>query len=176
MRSVLRLTAAPPPAPIPGYTLSSWVGATPEELLDSFVAARHAINDAPADAGMDASVFTQERVRNLEAVAAARGAQLRVTAALSGGGIVGFTEIVLDAATGSTASNEDTVVLAPHRGRGLATWLKAESLAALAADRPDVPAISTSNAESNAAMLAVNRRLGYRPVAIWTSYLYDLPL
>jgi RimJ/RimL family protein N-acetyltransferase len=54
------------------------------------------------------------------------------------------------------------------RGRGLATLAKSHTLRALAAD--GVTRCSTGNDEANAAMLAVNHRLGYRPAAtVWTA-------
>ena len=56
-----------------------------------------------------------------------------------------------------------------HRGRGLARWVKAESLRLLAQDRPDVALVSTCNAEENAAIRRVNERLGFVPVATHTT-------
>jgi hypothetical protein len=57
---------------------------------------------------------------------------------------------------------------AGHRGRGLATLAKAHSLQALAA--AGVTRAATGNDEANAAMLAINGRLGYRPIAsTWTA-------
>lgn len=49
------------------------------------------------------------------------------------------------------------------RGRGLATLAKSHSLRALAAD--GITVCGTGNDATNAAMLAVNTRLGYRPTA-----------
>jgi len=51
-----------------------------------------------------------------------------------------------------------------RRGHGLGHGLKAAVLRLLQDERPDVTATITSNALSNAAMVAVNDRLGYRAV------------
>lgn len=65
-------------------------------------------------------------------------------------------------------------MVAAHRHRGLARWLKAESLAALMAGRPDVPLVRTANATGNAGMLAVNRAVGFTIAATWTNVVLDL--
>jgi GNAT superfamily N-acetyltransferase len=56
-----------------------------------------------------------------------------------------------------------TGTLPSHRGRGLATLVKAHALAACAAD--GITTCGTGNDDANAPMLAVNDRLGYRPSA-----------
>jgi RimJ/RimL family protein N-acetyltransferase len=62
------------------------------------------------------------------------------------------------------ASNEMTGTLAGLRGRGLATLAKLATVRWAA--EHGIRRIYTSNDEENAAMLAVNRRLGYRPLAV----------
>ena len=48
------------------------------------------------------------------------------------------------------------------RGRGIGKWIKATMLEKIRRDYPDVAWISTGNAESNAPMLSINRRLGFK--------------
>ncbi|MBA2463075.1 MAG: GNAT family N-acetyltransferase [Actinobacteria bacterium] len=57
--------------------------------------------------------------------------------------------------------NEFTATLEAFRARGLATLCKRASIAW--ASGHGIHTIVTGNAETNAAMLAVNRKLGYRP-------------
>jgi GNAT superfamily N-acetyltransferase len=57
--------------------------------------------------------------------------------------------------------NEFTGTLRSHRGRGLARLVKLASLRWAAAN--GIAAVWTTNDETNAPMLAVNRRLGYEP-------------
>jgi RimJ/RimL family protein N-acetyltransferase len=55
-----------------------------------------------------------------------------------------------------------TCVVRPWRGRGVATALKQAQIAW--ARRAGITRLTTSNDSPSAAMLAVNRRLGYEPV------------
>jgi GNAT superfamily N-acetyltransferase len=81
-------------------------------------------------------------------------------AAVADGGAVGITMLRSDIERGR-GENDITGVLPAYRGRGLATLLKHTSLRR-AADR-GIAMVSTGNDEENAAMLAVNTKLGYRP-------------
>lgn len=176
VRSLLRLAEfTPPPIAIAGYSLASWCGAAPDSLVDSFAQARMAINDAPPATHDEWEAWDVHRVRDLERAVARRGREIRVTVALDPDRqVVGFTELRVSAEPGSVAATEDTAVLRAHRGKGLAGWMKAGCLAELQRDRPDVELVSTSNAEANAAMLAVNRRLGFVPVATARRCVLDL--
>jgi GNAT superfamily N-acetyltransferase len=167
-RGLLIMPAQGAGVPVDGYTLRSWVGRTPEELLDDMVDARDAINDAPSSPGEEPDRFTPDRVRAFDEAVLARGLQQRQTVGLDATGrIVGFTELRVGPEADALATTEDTAVVVSHRGRGLATWIKAESLRLLARDRPDVTRVVTDNAETNAAMLAVNAKLGFRTIARW---------
>jgi GNAT superfamily N-acetyltransferase len=64
---------------------------------------------------------------------------------------------------------EYTATLREHRGRGLGEAVKRASLA-WAAER-GITAVWTTNDESNAAMLALNAKLGYEPSARRVEYL-----
>jgi len=87
------------------------------------------------------------------------------------GRVVAVTLLAVDAATGR-ALNMFTGTLRSHRGRGLALATKAASLRWAAAN--GVTQVVTTNDESNAPMLAVNRRLGYRPAGRRVEYARDL--
>jgi RimJ/RimL family protein N-acetyltransferase len=60
------------------------------------------------------------------------------------------------------ADQQDTAVLAAHRGHGLGAWMKAANLQWLTADRPLVKRVQTSNAAENEHMLRVNDQVGFR--------------
>jgi mycothiol synthase len=153
-----------------GYGLESWVGPTPDELVESYAEARNAINDAPQSNEHEWDVWSVDTVRGLEATLARRGREVRVTVALDADEhVVSFTELRLSPDPGTVASTEDTATVTAHRGRGLAAWVKAESLARLRAERPQVQLVTTTNAAENAAILAVNRRIGFEPAATATT-------
>jgi len=63
---------------------------------------------------------------------------------------------------GTRGQHGFTGTVREHRGRGLATAAKRRALR-VAAER-GVTRVTTSNAEENAAMRAVNRRLGFEPI------------
>lgn len=63
---------------------------------------------------------------------------------------------------GTRAQHVGTATLREYRGRGLATAAKRHALRAAAAK--GVTRIFTSNAEENAAMRAINRKLGFEPM------------
>jgi GNAT superfamily N-acetyltransferase len=138
-------------------------------LLDSYADARSAINDAPGF-DQDPAVWTPAFVRDLETAVARRDREIRVTVTLDERDeVVAFTELRVSRTPGAVAGTEDTAVVPEHRRRGLARWVKLESLLELQRDRPDVHLVTTSNAEENGAMLELNRSLGFAPVAVHTT-------
>lgn len=174
-RSVLRLPVAEPVSPVSGYMLVTWSGVAPDWLLESYALARSAINDAPRSGAIPPEIWSPRRVRDMEQTVAARGRTCLVTVAVAGDSeVAGFTELRVSPEPGAIASTEDTAVVAGHRGRGLASWIKAESLALLRRMRPDVTTVVTTNDTANTAMLDVNRRLGFRPVGTWTDMVLSV--
>jgi RimJ/RimL family protein N-acetyltransferase/N-acetylglutamate synthase-like GNAT family acetyltransferase len=92
------------------------------------------------------------------------------TAVLDGGGrVVAFSFLMVG---GDRASHGFTGTVAEHRGRGLATAAKRRVLRK-AAER-GVTRVTTSNAEENAAMRAINRKLGFEPIGAHVIYGRDL--
>lgn len=163
------------PEPVPGYAVRSWVNEPPEELFESWVRALNAIHDAPISEGIEDSRITPEDVRDELATLIARGRQVRVTVAVDAhGDVVASTELRVGEQPGSIVRTADTSVVAAHRRKGLARWIKAESLARLRADRPDAPLVRTSNDVTNVGMLAVNHAVGFRTAATYTYAIFDL--
>ncbi len=176
VRALLDLRTAVLPEPVvpAGWRLGSWVGPAPDELVESFAAARDAMNDAPAPAGVEGWTTTVEEVRRIEQAAAARGREIRVTVALDDQDEIGaFTD--LRTTPGHTAAaTDDTAVIASARGLGLARAVKVESLRRLRADRPEVETVATMNAERNAAMRHINTQIGFVPTSTLTTAVLDL--
>jgi GNAT superfamily N-acetyltransferase len=91
-------------------------------------------------------------------------------AVLHDGRPVAITEVIVDL-PGRRAANGFTGTLRAYRGRGLARLAKLASIAWLR--EQGVDRLVTTNDETNAAMLAVNRRLGYAPFATQLSWVKD---
>jgi GNAT superfamily N-acetyltransferase len=72
------------------------------------------------------------------------------------------------------AANAFTGTLREYRGRGYAVAAKLASMRWAAAN--GITRMATTNDETNEAMLAINRRLGYRPMGRMVEYLREGPL
>ena len=148
----------------PGYRLAEWTGSTPAGLLGSYAVARDAIREAPhGEMSFTEPSWTPDRVRDEEATARARECELRVATAIHEptGVIAGLTYLEVYQARPGVAVQQDTAVLAAHRGHGLGIWLKAANLRRLVADHPAVTLVTTSNAADNVHMLRVNEKAGF---------------
>jgi GNAT superfamily N-acetyltransferase len=164
----------PAPEPPDEVELRSWIGTAPDELVESFVEARNAMSDAPVPGGGGMPVWTVETQRSDEERCLLRGQPQHVTAAVSGGVVLSLTGVRVPAAPAPFVHTDDTATVPDARGRGLALAVKAENLRLLQTGRPDVETVGTKNAEHNAAMRAVNAKLGFEPVLILTTAVVDL--
>ncbi|MFF0199894.1 GNAT family N-acetyltransferase [Streptomyces sp. NPDC005017] len=170
------LTALVAGAPA-GYRLTSWEGVVPDELAESYVASRRAMDDMPmgtVDHGR--VVWDLDRVRAAAAAVADRGDLLHTVAAVdeTGGSLVGFTELVVPGSGEGDAQHYGTAVLPEHRGHGLGALLKAASILHARERHPRLGGLLTDTAEHNHPMRGVNDRLGYRPTH--TALEFQLPL
>ena len=78
------------------------------------------------------------------------------------GKISGLTETDYLKELGHKISQRETGVRQAYKGRGLGKMLKAKMLLYIRREYPDVKYISTGNADSNAPMLSINQRLGFK--------------
>ena len=162
--SALDLRAAPPlPDGQDGVRLPALAGLDPRRLHTVHVAASA---DEPGDAPTDALSYANWRYEVWDNLGLDRQAS---TAVEVDGELVAFSLVKRD---GDRMWSDMTATLPAFHGRGLARMTK---IAALhhARDR-GVTVAYTSNDESNAPMLAINKRLGYRPVAAQWSCLAEL--
>jgi GNAT superfamily N-acetyltransferase len=157
-----RLAPPAPPAP-PGIQLMTLSELDSRQAYDAHVAAAA---DEPGDVASDAISYDTWRYEVWENVGLDKETSV---AAVAGQTVVAFTLVKRD---GERMWSDMTATLPTRRGRGLARLVKSVALQR-AAER-GVTVAYTSNDESNAPMLAINARLGYRPVASQWSCLRSL--
>lgn len=121
-------------------------------------------------------VWDLERVAAAAEAIARRGDLLHTAAVLDGadGSVVGFSELVVPGDGLGDGQHYGTAVLPEHRGRGLARWMKAATVAGVRKRHPRLAGLLTDTADSNAPMLAVNDALGYVPTHKAVEYQLDL--
>lgn len=91
-----------------------------------------------------------------------RGGEHILVLLMRGDEVAGMSEASWDARTPERVHQELTAVARGWRGRGLAKALKAATLRLVRERHPEVRVMSTSNAEANAPILAINERLGFK--------------
>ncbi|MGM7680006.1 GNAT family N-acetyltransferase [Microbacterium sp. A94] len=148
-----------------GYTLQSWVGAVPEEVVAGWAALDAAVEtEAPIGAlEIEARTADIADVRATEALLAQQNRTSYGTIALdSDGRVAAFTQIVVSGDDGN-AYQWGTLVHRDARGNQLGTAVKLANLRMLQAHSPETAAVYTYNAGVNEHMLAINTRLGFAP-------------
>jgi GNAT superfamily N-acetyltransferase len=151
------------------YRLVTWEDVVPEEYVDGYCALQEAFNDlAPAgELELEAEKWDKDRVRSKEERFAKRGRRELVTAAVApDGSLVALTEASVDDASPDRAEQGGTLVLEGHRGHRLGLAVKLANQAALRALHPQCRLVHTWNADVNAAMNAINDRLGFESVEL----------
>lgn len=160
-------------APTHEFQLLTWLGPYPEEYLARMAALHEVMNTRPkGDLDYEDERVTPENLREWEAYAAARGAEVWTVVAQhkSSGELVGFTEVNWRPDKPGLLTQSGTVVNPAYRGRGLGRWLKATMLDLVLRERQQVTRVRTSNADSNESMLRINEALGFRQLRTETGW------
>ncbi|WP_255946582.1 GNAT family N-acetyltransferase [Streptomyces odontomachi] len=163
--------------PHPGYRLASWRGTVPDDLAQTFAAARHAMDDMPMDDTDYGTVtWDVDRVRAAAQAVEQRGDHLHTVVAIDtgDGSIAGFTELVVPGDGTGDAQHYGTGVLPRHRGHGLGRWMKAESIRQAHEQYPSLDGLLTDTADSNTHMRNINQSLGYAPTHTTHQHQLDL--
>jgi GNAT superfamily N-acetyltransferase len=150
------------------YTLRSWAGPVPDELLAGWARLTATlITEAPTGAmEREPESADPALVRESEVLLARQGRRKYNTVALDEHGeVVAYTDVATTVHEPGRAYQWGTLVRPDARGHRLGVAVKVANLRLLAAERPDLTELTTYNAEVNSRMVAVNERLGFRPVA-----------
>ncbi|WP_295840077.1 GNAT family N-acetyltransferase [uncultured Microbacterium sp.] len=161
-----------------GYRIVQWTLPTPDEFVDAFAWMKsRMVTDAPsADLEYDEEVWDVARVRRYEAGYLDAGRHMLVTAAqhVDTGELAAFNELVIGKDRTAATSQEDTLVVAAHRGHRLGMLVKCAGLLAWSDIAPASPRVLTYNAEENRPMLSINEAIGFAPISyegVWKKVL-----
>lgn len=160
------------------YRLVRWVDACPDEYVEPYCALKTAMVDQmpTGELELEAEVWDEERLRDMEAAAVAQDRARYVYAAVApDGSIGGHTELVVPTHDPGVVFQWDTLVLPAHRGHRLGLALKIANLAWVQDRHPDRTSLRTWNAASNEPMIAVNDAMGFEPVEWEGSWQGEIP-
>jgi mycothiol synthase len=159
------------------FEIGLWEGPYPPEHAESMVAMKEIINTAPTDLlEFEEFKWTVEQLRQEELALAQEGVERWTIYVrhLGTGDFAGFTEVFWKPHHPESMEQGYTVVATGYRNRGLAQWLKAEMLQRVTETRPMIKRIRTGNADSNAPMIRINRKLGFKLCKSWTTWQLEL--
>jgi GNAT superfamily N-acetyltransferase len=150
-----------------GYTIETYVGAVPDELVDSLCTLLGQLAvDAPTGAvDFEEETVTPQRYAELVGTTTAMGRARYETVALTPDRQVVAQSTLAVPLTGSTHVYQwGTFVHRDHRGHKLGLATKAVNLRAAQALRDDFTLVTTQNAETNDYMVSINERMGFAAV------------
>jgi GNAT superfamily N-acetyltransferase len=150
------------------YTLRSWSGPVPDDLLDGWARLTSTlVTEAPTgDLVVEQEAVSTDAVREQEAMLERQGRTKYNTVALSADGdLVAYSDLATTIHEPGRAYQWGTLVHPAHRGHRLGVAVKVANLRLLQAERPDIIRVTTYNAEVNRHMIGVNEAMGFRPVA-----------
>ncbi|GAA2136422.1 GNAT family N-acetyltransferase [Nocardioides koreensis] len=150
------------------YTLRSFAGPVPEDLVDGWARLTSTLmTEAPTgELEREPESADPAVVREDEALLARQGRRKYNTVALDArGDVVAYSDVATTEHEPGKAYQWGTLVRRDARGHRLGLAVKVANLRLLQARRPDLTQLTTYNAEVNAHMVGVNERLGFVPIA-----------
>lgn len=165
-----------------GYRIETYVNELPAALLPSYVELKNQlVLDAPTgDLDFEEEALTVEAFLERSAILQEQGRTVHITVATVGEGE--DIQAVAHSVIGVPAEGVDepnlhqwaTLVRRGHRGHRLGLATKAANLRAAQRAHPERTLVHTSNSAANGPMVAINERIGYRPVEVNAEFLRRL--
>jgi GNAT superfamily N-acetyltransferase len=155
------------------YRIVNWRDRCPDEYVESFGTALSRVMSLipQGDLDLEDRDWTVERVQEAEQRRVQVGLATFESAAVTPDGtVIGLTGVRVSTHDPRTAHVSVTMVLPEHRGHRLGLATKLASHRALRAAFPECRLVTTSNAEVNAHMNAINEAMGYQVVETLVEY------
>ena len=157
-----------------GYAIETFVGAVPDDLVDSLclLLGQLAV-DAPTGAvDFEEETMTPQRYAEMIAATDAMGRARYETVALTPDRqVVAQSTLAVSLKENTTVYQWGTFVHREHRGHRLGLATKAVNLRAVQAARDDLTLVTTQNGETNDYMVAINARMGFRPIEVHAEFV-----
>ena len=149
-----------------GYTLRSFTGPVPEDLLEAYTVLDSAVDtEAPTgELAIEPTRPDPEAVRAQNELLAAQRRTRCATFAFRGDEPAAYTEIMVVGHEPGRSYQWGTLVRREHRGRRLGLATKVANLRVLQQEFPEVTHVLTWNAEANAHMIGINAAMGFERV------------
>ncbi|MBN1331103.1 MAG: GNAT family N-acetyltransferase [Candidatus Heimdallarchaeota archaeon] len=158
-----------------GSTLETYMN-IPNDLLQEFVDLYSELSNQQPLGDVDIETrITPEARREMMEQLEQQGiiAHTKITRE-SDGSISGISEILSISSLPHRLIQLITGVKENYRGRGLGKWLKADMMLYIRNNFPEVKYIQTDNATTNAPMLSINDRMGFKKYISETIYKFKL--
>jgi len=149
------------------YEIRQFMGPVPDDIIDSFgELVGSLITEAPmGELELEPELMDPPRIRADEKLFEESGRTKYTTVAIAKDGTVAaYSELVIPRYDPGRVYQWGTLVRPDHRGHRLGLATKARNLLWLQRERQDGRLLVTFNAEVNGHMIAVNDRMGFRPV------------
>jgi mycothiol synthase len=163
-RPMLEKWVAEGPARAQDYELFGWDDDVADEHMSQYIDIVLVMNTAPRDdLQVNDFTITPEEIREHEKVARAQGIESWTLVARhkETGEWVGYHDVHWAPSDPKIVYVGATGVRPEHRGHALGKWLKAAMQLRIMDERPQVTEVRTGNADSNDAMLGINKQMGY---------------
>lgn len=160
------------------YTLRSWTGPVPDELLVGWAELTSSLmTEAPTgELDLEPETADPQVVREAEELLERQGRTRYSTVALDADGTpVAYSDLVTTVHEPGRCYQWGTLVRRADRGHRLGVAAKVANLRRLQELRPDITHVLTYNAEVNDHMIAVNELLGFEPTARLGEFQKVLP-
>jgi GNAT superfamily N-acetyltransferase len=154
------------------YEIRTVVGRVPPDLRASYVELDNLLQtEMPhGDLELEAARKTVEDLETFEQERESAG-RIRVSAfAVRDRRVAAYTDASVAAGTTGHVDQYGTLVHPDHRGHRLGMAVKCAQLRALSESFPDRTYVQTTNAETNAHMVAINEALGFAVRQVWGEF------